>query len=201
MKIKNQEQLRELYGHAKGRAQSKLLPALEQHSKNFITKSPFLMIATIDASGSVDNSPRGGVPGFVQILDDHSIAIPDAKGNNRIDSLVNIVETGNVGLLFLIPGIDETLRINGKAHISTEVDYMNLFVKESKPPKTCIVVEIEEVFLHCAKALMRSKLWLEETKIARADFPTMGRMLKDQLGGTEPLESQEDMVKRYQADL
>jgi PPOX class probable FMN-dependent enzyme len=201
MKIKNQEQLRELYGHAKGRAQTKLLPALEKHGKNFISKSPFLMMASVDAKGRVDNSPRGGAPGFVQVLDDQHIAIPDAKGNNRIDSLVNIVETENVGLLFFIPGVDETLRINGKAHISTESDYLDLFSTEPKPPKTCIVVKIEEVFLHCAKALMRSKLWSEEVKMERQDFPSMGKMLKDQLGGSEPIESQEEMVKRYKANL
>jgi len=201
MKIETETQLRELYGHAKGRANLKVLSKLEKHARNFITKSPFLTIATIGASGRTDNSPRGGAPGFVQIIDDHHIAIPDAKGNNRIDSLINIVETGNVGLLFFIPGIDETLRINGKAHISTDSEHIDLFQEESKTPKTCIIVEIEEAFLHCAKALMRSKLWSQESKMKRADFPTMGRMLKDQLGGDEPVESHEDMVKRYQADL
>jgi predicted pyridoxine 5'-phosphate oxidase superfamily flavin-nucleotide-binding protein len=113
----------------------------------------------------------------------------------------NIVETGRVGLLFLIPGVDETLRLNGSAIISTDDDLLKLFPNEKISPKSCIVIKVEEVFLHCAKALMRSKLWHDDYKIERKSFPTMGRMLKDQLGDTKEPESQEEMVKRYQQDL
>jgi uncharacterized protein len=201
MKITSTEILRSLYPAPTGRTKAKVLPALEKHSKNFIQHSPFLVIATVDAAGNVDNSPRGGEPGFVHILDDKRILIPDAKGNNRIDSLVNIVERENVGLLFFIPGVDETLRLNGKAYVSTSQDLMERFDAESKAMNTCIVIEVQEVFLHCAKALMRSRLWSASSKIERADFPTMGQMLKDQLGSTEEAESQEDMIKRYQQDL
>jgi uncharacterized protein len=201
MKITRQDTLRSLYPTPSGRTKAKVLPALEPHSKNFIQHSPFLVIATVDASGNVDNSPRGGQPGFVQILDDTHILIPDAKGNNRIDSLLNIVETENVGLLFFIPGVDETLRLNGKAHISTEAHLMERFDTEGRAMNTCIVIEVREVFLHCAKALMRSKLWSESSKIERTNFPTMGQMLKDQLGSPEEAESQEDMIKRYREDL
>ena len=104
-------------------------------------------------------------------------------------------------MLFLIPGVDETLRLNGKAYITTDADYLDRFASESIRPKSCIVIKVEEVFLHCAKALMRSKLWMEDYRINRKDFPTMGQMLKDQLGSQEPAESHEDMVKRYQKDL
>ncbi|MFK7810381.1 MAG: pyridoxamine 5'-phosphate oxidase family protein [Saprospiraceae bacterium] len=201
MKIKTTEQLRELYGFPKGRAKDKVLSELEKHSKHFIEKSPFLVLATFDKAGNADTSPRGGAPGFVRCIDETTIAIPDAKGNNRIDSLVNIVETSHVGLLLLLPGVDETLRINGKGHITTDQEILGLFDQENRPPKSCIVVEIEEVFLHCAKAFMRSKLWAEESKINRKDFPTIGQMLKDQLNGTEEVESHEDMLKRYEKDL
>lgn len=201
MTITSLEQLRSLYDYPSGRAKIKQLDALEKHALNFIRTSPFLVMATYDKNGNVDNSPRGGSPGFVSVLNDRQFLIPDFKGNNRIDSLINILETGRIGMLFLIPGIDETLRINGSAELTTSQNYLDKYSKEKNPPKSCILVTIEEVFLHCAKALMRSGLWQEELKIDRKDFPTMGQMLKDQLGGTETPESQEEMVKRYQKDL
>ncbi|WP_249422296.1 MSMEG_1061 family FMN-dependent PPOX-type flavoprotein [Marinomonas lutimaris] len=159
MYLESEEQLRELYGYAKGRAKDKQLPSLERHSSNFLAHSPFVTISTYAKSGSVDCSPRGGNPGFVKIINDNCIILPDGKGNNRLDSLVNIIETGQIGCLFLIPGVDETLRINGLARISTSPEYLNLFSDDRNPPKTCIEITIKEVFLHCAKALMRSELW------------------------------------------
>ncbi len=201
MQLTSEEELRNLYGWAKGRAQKKVLSELERHSINFIRKSPFLVISTRGRDGSLDASPRGGEPGFVEILDNRTILIPDTKGNNRVDSLVNIVETGSLGCLFLIPGIDETLRMNGEAVITTDVDHLALFASMNKKPKTCIKLTIDEVFLHCAKALMRSKLWGDEFRIDRPGFPTMGRMLKDQLNDKEKVETQEEMLHRYQGDL
>lgn len=201
MIISNIEQLREIYGFASGRAKDKQLSALEKHSINFIEQSPFLTLSTINALGEMDCSPRGGTPGFVRVVDQNCIIIPDAKGNNRVDSISNIVETGNIGLLFFIPGLDETLRVNGHAYISTHEEHLGLFSSEEKSIKACIVITIEEVFLHCAKAFMRSKLWNVETQIKRSDFPSIGQMLKDQIGSSETPESTEDMIKRYQKDL
>lgn len=201
MTITSEDALRNLYGWPKGRAKDKVLAQLEKHSINFINKSPFFVLSTYDKDGRSDASPRGGKPGFVKILNDQTILIPDSKGNNRVDSLVNIVETGKVGCLFLIPGIDETLRINGDAIITADQDFINQFPEEQNMPKSCIKINIQEVFLHCAKALMRSKLWKEDHRIERPGFPTMGRMLNDQLGSNTPLESQEDMIKRYSKDL
>jgi len=201
MKITTEEQLRELYGWAKGRAKTKVLPQLEKHSKNFIDHSPFLVMSTYDNHGRTDASPRGGKPGFVKILDDLTLLIPDAKGNNRVDSLVNIVESGQIGCLFFIPGIDETLRINGSAFITTNTKYLDMFAEEKNPPKTCIQINISEVFLHCAKALMRSELWHTTYRVERPGFPKMGTMLNEQLGTNNPVESQEDMIKRYTKDL
>ncbi len=201
MKVNSVSQLREIYGFPSGRAKVKSLKALDPHAINYISKSPFMMMATMSIEGAMDNSPRGGAPGFIKVLDDTHIVIPDAKGNRRLDSLVNIVETARVGLFFMLPGIDETLRVNGSAYISTSADLLEMFNEEKNPPQTCLVVEIEEIFLHCAKALMRSKLWSRDIQLARDEFPTMGRMLKDQLQGPEEVETHEEMVKRYEKDL
>ncbi len=201
MYIASEEQLRALYGFPKGRSKEKQLTKLEYHAKNFIAHSPFLTISTHGESGFMDCSPRGGSPGFVKVLDDNRFVIPDGKGNNRLDSLINIIETGDIGCLFLIPGIDETLRVNGTARISQNESHLNLFSRERNPPKVCIEITVNEVFLHCAKALMRSKLWSSESNIERSAFPTMATMINDQLQITDPPESQDEMVARYQKDL
>ncbi|GAA3627656.1 pyridoxamine 5'-phosphate oxidase family protein [Flavivirga jejuensis] len=201
MQIKTESQLRELYGFPTGRSKDKVLSNLEKHAIHFIETSPFLVMSTCNNKGELDASPRGGAPGFVKVLSKTEIVIPDTKGNNIVDSISNIIETGRVGLLFLIPGVDETLRINGRAIITTDTKYLELFTSENTLPKACIVITIEDLFLHCAKAFMRSKLWDDESKIDKESFPTMGQMLKDQLGTSEAPESREDMVKRYEKDL
>jgi PPOX class probable FMN-dependent enzyme len=201
MYIESEEQLRGIYGHPKGRAKDKQLDALERHSINFIEYSPFVVISTHAKSGLVDCSPRGGKPGFAKVIDESCLVIPDGKGNNRLDSLVNVVETGDIGCLFLIPGVDETLRVNGVARLSTSTDYLSLFSDERKPPKTCIEVTVKEVFLHCAKALMRSELWSSKSQIERSEFPSIATMINDQLCIDEEPESQEEMVARYERDL
>ena len=201
MIIKDKETLRALYGEPGSRASKKIMARLDVHSKHFIRLSPFMMLATYDEQGRVDLSPRGGQPGFVLCPDDETLVIPDAKGNNRVDSLINIVETGRAASLFLLPGIDETLRINGAAHITTDDAVLDLFPEERYRLKSCIVLKVEEMFMHCAKALMRSQLWDSSRHTAREDFPSMGQILKDQLGMQGAAESHEDMVKRYQPDL
>jgi PPOX class probable FMN-dependent enzyme len=201
MYIESEAQLREIYGHSKERAKNKQLPSLERHSLNFIENSPFVVISTHAKSGLVDCSPRGGEPGFVKVLSEKCIIVPDGKGNNRLDSLVNIVETEHIGCLFLIPGVDETLRVNGLARISAKEGHLGLFSNLRNPPKTCIEITIKEVFLHCAKALMRSDLWSSKSKIDRSAFPTMGKMINDQLSVKDTPESRKDMVARYELDL
>jgi len=201
MQIDSIQQLQELYGFPSGRAKDKVFSKLDKHAINFIDKSPFLVLSSSNKEGKHDASPRGGSSGFVKVISDSKIIIPDAKGNNRMDSISNIVETGKIGLLFLIPGVDETLRINGNAYLSTDKKYINLFTSEQSLPKSCIVITVEEVFLHCAKAFMRSKLWDESSKINRDKFPTMGQMLKDQLDSKEVPETREAMIERYQKDL
>jgi len=201
MRIENEEQLRALYGWPAGRAKIKVLPSLEKHAKHFISRSPFLVMSTYDKAGRSDASPRGGAPGFVLATDNQTLLLPDAKGNNRVDSLVNIVETRKIGMLFFIPGIDETLRINGSAHIDTDPTLLAKFSALKNPPISCLVIKVEESFLHCAKALMRSKLWSQEIQLARNEFPTMGRMLNEQLGTNKKEETQAEMKARYEPDL
>ncbi|NND93656.1 MAG: pyridoxamine 5'-phosphate oxidase family protein [Flavobacteriales bacterium] len=201
MKITDSKTLVELYGLPSERAVGKSLTHLERHSINYIETSPFCTIATVDSDGNMDTSPRGGKPGFIKIIDEKTIVIPDAKGNKRLDSLRNIISSGRIGMLFLIPGMDETLRLNGSAHISIEPTHLARFTSEVHPPQTCIVVEVEEVFLHCAKALMRSRLWDVETQIERSSFPSMGKMMKDQTGLKGRIETHEEMLERYNKEL
>ena len=201
MKIDSLDTLRALYAEPKERAVKKQIAALDVHCRNFIALSPFVVLATAGASGTMDASPRGGKPGFARVLDGTTLLLPDAPGNNRLDTFSNIVETGRIGLLFLIPGVDETLRINGLAELSSAEEDLVLCADERRTPKVAIRVTVQEAYLHCAKALMRSQLWSAEAKVERSVLPSAGRMINDQSGIMTPPETQEDMVRRYAPDL
>ena len=195
------ESLRSLYRAPGERALRKQLDRLDVHCRAFIARSPFLVLASGDADGRLDASPRGGDPGFVTVLDERRLLIPDAPGNNRLDSLSNLVASPGIGLLFMIPGVDETLRVNGRASLSTDPDLLERCANERRRPPLVIAVEVRDAYLHCAKALMRSKLWHPDSIVERRTLPTMGQMLKDQIGLQEDAESQEEMALRYQKDL
>jgi len=199
--IDTPDKLRALYGHATGRAVSKEITRLEPHTKRFIELSPFLVMATSLPDGLADASPKGDYPGFVQVLDDETIGIPDRPGNNRLDTMENILVNPAIGLIFFIPGVNETLRINGTAEISDDPELLARFAVDGKLPKTVFVVKAEEVYLHCAKALMRSKLWSSDAQAAERPIPTMAQMLRDQTSDDVEDESQEDMEARYQKVL
>ncbi len=193
--------LRALYPAAKERALLKQLDALDAHCTRFIALSPFVVVATAGADGLQDASPRGGAPGFVVAADAHTLLIPDAPGNNRLDTLENIVATAQVGLLFLIPGVDETLRVNGTAVLSQAPDDLARCTNERRAPVLVVRVSVRQAYLHCAKALMRSALWSPTSQVARSVLPTMGRMLADQTGLAAAPETTEEMLRRYAADL
>ena len=199
--IESKEALRALYPPAKERSLKKQLARLDRHCLRFIGLSPFVVLASGGAGGHCDASPRGGEPGFVKAPDDATLLIPDAPGNNRLDTLENIIATGRVGLLFLIPGVDETLRVNGKARVVDTPKLLEEFSSEKRKPKLIIEVAVEDVYLHCAKALMRSKLWSSASQVERSVLPTMGQMLNDQTGTNAPAETQAEMAERYKADL
>jgi PPOX class probable FMN-dependent enzyme len=196
-KLNTADALRDTYGHAAGRAVTKQMDRLESHSRRFIELSPFLVMATSRADGLADASPKGDHPGFVQVLDDNTIAIPDRPGNNRLDSMENILANPAVGLIFFIPGVNETLRVNGVAEIRDDADLLARFEVNGKLPKTVYVVTVREAYLHCAKALMRSKLWHAEAQAAERPIPSIGQMIKDQAGDDDAVEDQADMEARY----
>ncbi len=189
--VSSLEELNAIYGDPVTLAKLKTLPNLDKHCKAFIAASPFLTLATSGASGMADVSPRGDAPGFVAILDDNTLVVPDRPGNKRVDSMSNIVENPNVGLLFFLPGVNETLRVNGKARITDDPALLEPLSVKGRAPEAGIVVQIEEAFLHCAKALIRSKLWNPEIQIERKTFPTLGKMIADQLGGLDAEETNE----------
>ncbi|MEI8325520.1 MAG: MSMEG_1061 family FMN-dependent PPOX-type flavoprotein [Betaproteobacteria bacterium] len=195
------DELRSLYPAPKGRAQQKQLSALDRHGRRFIQLSPFVVVASTGAHHGLDASPRGGEPGFVKVLDEHTLLMADVPGNNRLDTLENIIETGMIGLLFMIPGVDETLRVNGSARLSISPEHIRVFSSEKRQPKLVIEVVVAQAYLHCAKAFMRSRLWDAASEVDRSVLPTMGQMINDQIGVDAPAESQADMLARYAADL
>jgi PPOX class probable FMN-dependent enzyme len=198
--VTTQEELRRLYRAPKERTLRKELDHLDEHCRRFIAHSPFVVLATTNLDGTADATPRGGEPGFVTVADERTLLIPDRPGNNRLDTLSNLVATPGVGLLFLVPGMDETLRVNGTAEIRDDEELKARFT-EGRPPATVLTIHVREAFLHCGKALMRSKLWDPARHIERSELPTLGEMIRDQIGSTEAPESQELMVERYKAEL
>ena len=193
--------LRQCYAAPMERAVKKEITALDVHCRRFIALSPFVLLATGDAEHNLDASPRGGAPGFVVVAGDHTLLLPDAPGNNRLDSFQNIVATGKVGLLFLIPGIDETLRVNGTAVLSQAPGDIAACTTERRAPKLVVRITVQAAYLHCAKAFMRSRLWDAGAQVARSALPTAGQMIGDQTGLHVPPETQEAMALRYAPDL
>ena len=196
MRITSEQQLRKIYKQPKGRAVTKQLDHLDQHTLSFINLSPFCIVATYGEDGLADATPRGGKPGFVQCPNDKTLLIPDWPGNNRIDSLENILCNQGIGLVFLIPGIKETLRVNGLAEIINDSELQNRFLEQDRLPISVIRVDIDEVYLHCSKALIRSKLWDADSIQPRSELPSMGEILKDQTGDHGTIETQQEMEAR-----
>jgi uncharacterized protein len=180
--IERLEDLVPLYGKPPEHVIERQLDHLCPHCRNFIARSPFLIIGSGDPASGLDVSPRGDPPGFVQVPDDRTLIIPDRPGNNRIDTLRNILRTPHVGILFLIPGIDEVLRVNGRASIERSPALLQATAINGRLPTLVIKVEVIEAFLHCGKSLKRSRLWHDEYKLAREDFPTLAQMTSDQIG-------------------
>ena len=179
--IATEDDVRALYGPPDPRAVAKELTELDAHARNFIALSPFLVIASADADGRCDATPRGDAPGFVQVLDDSRIGIPDRLGNRRVDTMMNVAANPRVGLIFFVPGIDHTLRVNGRARITRDAGLLAAMAVRDRPPNAVLVVDTEEVFFHCGKAMIRSDLWNPEKKLPRDGFPSLGRIMADQM--------------------
>lgn len=177
--ISTVEELRRLYEQPEEPAVRKCIAKLDEHCRRFIAAAPFVVIATFDGKGAADASPRGDPPGFVRVLDDTHLLLPDRPGNNRLDSLENILACPHVGLLFVIPGIRETLRINGSAALTADPALLSPLAVNGKAPKAGILVTVREAYLHCAKALIRSALWKPETWPDKSVIASPGRIWAD----------------------
>lgn len=181
--ITDEAALRRLFPPVTPLAVQKCQGALDRHAADFIARSPFLCLGTQDRAGRADVSPRGDPPGFVKILDSRTLAIPDRPGNNRLDSLVNILANPSVGLLFIIPGFDDTLRVNGQASLVQDSALLDSMRIADRLPRLAIVVTVGEVFLHCAKAFRRSRLWDPAALQQRDALPSLSRIILDQTTG------------------
>jgi PPOX class probable FMN-dependent enzyme len=190
-----------IYPKPTPRVIAKARPSLDAHARKFIAMSPFCVLATTGADGRADASPRGGNPGFVHVGGPNLLLMPDRPGNNRIDSFKNVLAgSGCVQLIFFVPGIDETLRVGGKAALTADADLVGSMAEFGKPPRAILRIAVEEAYFHCGKALMRAKLWSHESRVPRAALPSISEVIYDQTSLGEP-ESQAAVEARYKTQL
>jgi len=190
------EGLGRLYPAPKPRTAAKVIDHVDRHAARFIALSPFCVFASVGADGTVDASPRGGAPGFVRVEGPRRLLMPDRPGNNRLDSFRNILSgSGEVGMLFFIPGIDDALRLNGRASLTDDPALLASLVEFGKPPRTVVEITVREVYLHCPKAMMRARLWDTAAHQPRTALPSLGEMIRDQTGMGEAETTAEAMVR------
>jgi len=200
--VTTHEDLRTHYKAVHDLALRKEMRVFDPHARNFIARSPFVLIGSSDGSGNADVTPKGDKPGFVAVLDDVTLAIPDRPGNNRLDTLENIIVNPAVGLLFLIPGMDETLRVNGQARITVDGALRERLAVEGRAPQSVVIVKATAIYMHCAKAFMRSELWSPQSWRPREEMPTLGRILKDQLALADTAEQSDlRLANSYKATM
>lgn len=192
--------LRDCYDPPSELVQKKVLRRLDKHARAFIALSPFAVLATHGPDGS-DASPRGDAPGFVQVVDDVTLLLPDRRGNNLIDSLRNVVASPDVGLLFLVPGINETLRVNGTARVITDPQRLAPLAAQGKLPTSALQIGVREVYFHCGKAMIRSDLWNADRHVPRSSFPTLGRVIADQVAGVDADAADANLAESYKTRL
>lgn len=200
MRIRDEASLRALYGAKSVRAVAKEVTAFDEHCRTFIAASPFLLMSTIGPDG-IDLTPRGDAPGFVEVADDTTLLLPDRPGNNRLDSLSNLLNDHRIGLIFMIPTVRETLRVRGTAEIINDPDLNQRFAVKGRPAITVLRITLERAYLHCAKAALRSGLWSPETWPDERPLPSMAEMINAHSQRKDPLESDEDMIERYRKTL
>jgi PPOX class probable FMN-dependent enzyme len=179
MRLESVDDLRAIYRPPARGPIDKVIHRLDAHCVDFLAKSPFFVLSTADADGVCDGSPKGGPPGFVEVLDDHRLGWADFAGNNRLDSFQNLVTNDRVALLFLIPGLDETLRVNGRAELVTDAELCRRFAIDGKPARVVVVVTVAEAYIHCAKALRRAALWSAESWLDPSQLPSAACIVKD----------------------
>jgi uncharacterized protein len=199
--VNSQEDLRTHFGQVSPLAEKKVLDHLDKFCRDFIALSPFLVVASSDGAGGADASPRGDAPGFVAVVDDKTLLIPDRRGNNRVDTFGNILASPGVGLIFFVPGINETLRINGRAEISQDPELLTPLAVQNVVPVIGLKVHVEQTYFHCGKALMRSKLWNPAEQVERNSFPTLGRIIAEQTAAIEVEVAEKVMEDAYRTRL
>jgi PPOX class probable FMN-dependent enzyme len=182
--LESEADLRTRYKAPTAHVLAKDIGRIDAHFRRFIALSPFVCLGTAGANGLCDVSPRGGEPGFVHVLDENTLAMPDRPGNNRLDSLGNVAAGSGVGMLFMIPGFEDTLRVNGTARISADADLIERFCVGEKAPLSVLLIAVKEIYLHCPKAIRRARLWDPAAYADRAQFPTAGAIYRDQLSLT-----------------
>jgi PPOX class probable FMN-dependent enzyme len=200
--IEHLEELRARYRDPSPVVQRKKVPRVDDAARRFIARSPFCLLATADSAGRADVSPRGGPPGFVRTLDDRRLVIPDLSGNNLLDSLTNIVENPHAGLLFVVPGRDETLRVEGDACLTTDPNVLACWDDELRRPRVAIGVTVATVYIHCAKSFRRGRVWDPQSWTELADAPDICEVIIEQIGlGAEPEVVRRDLEAGYAHDL
>lgn len=186
--ISTEAQLIEIAGRPHAGILAKTITALDEHCRSIIATAPFVLIASADAQGHTDVSPKGDGPGFVHVLDDHTLVIPDRPGNRRVDTFHNVLQNPSVALLFLIPGMSETLRVMGRAAIVNDAAPLEQMAVNGKAPKLALAIDVDEAFIHCPKCIVRSDLWNPQTWSDRADLPTFAEMVRDHRASGETAE-------------
>ncbi len=189
------------YAPPAGRSVAKEISELDRYCADFLALCPFVVLSSATADGEPDVAPRGGDPGFLRLLDPHTLLLPDRLGNNRLDSLRKIAANPRVALLCLVPGIDETLRIYGRAELRTASDSPVDATERGREPRSVLLIHVDRAFMHCPKALMRSRLWDSDAKVPREAFASLGEVLRAHAGTDGPAESQEEMLRRIQSQL
>lgn len=202
MAIDSVAKLRAVYRPPRARSGLKVLDHLDVHCRNFLALSPLCVIGSSRADGRADASPRGDLPGsLAHVLDDKTLLLPDRPGNRQLDTLTNLVERPYVGLVFFVPGLNETLRINGRVEIVTDQEHLTPLAVRGRLPILALKVTVEEAYLHCAKALIRARVWEPEARVERSRFPTYGQVLADQIAGADAAEIDADSAKSARTDL
>ncbi|MGH1570152.1 pyridoxamine 5'-phosphate oxidase family protein [Methylobacterium sp. P31] len=199
--VRDAETLRAQFGAVGPLAAHKVLDHIDAYGQRFIALSPFVIVASVDAAGNVDASPRGDAPGFVAVPDARTLVIPDRRGNNRIDTFLNLLESPGVGLIFLVPGINETLRVNRTAAMTQDPALLEPLSAQGKVPAAGLVVRVREAFFHCGKAIIRSQLWDPARQVERSTFPSLGRILADQTAAADVAEAEATIADAYRTRL
>ena len=196
------DDLDRLYGQPHPATKAKSLDHVDAWGRRFLALSPFCVISAAGPDGSMDVSPRGGEPGFVHVEDDRTVMLPDRPGNNRLDTLRNLVGgSGRIGMMFVIPGFDDIYRINGSARLSDDQALLDRFVEFGRKPRAMVIIAVEEAFLHCPKAIMRARLWEQDAQVERSTLPSLSEMVMDQLGMGKPKFDESAVIESYKQQL